>query len=63
MRTIGYFMDLEDAVKFVQGKGVMGVGDGEVFEVNVCQKGQEPSKYNGGILVYGYRKARNNKWS
>lgn len=71
MRPIGYFDDLEDAVAFAQGKGVMGVGPGEVHQLRVLAKGEwvpgalDPTKKKPfeEILVYGYRKNRKGIWS
>lgn len=61
---IGYFDRLEDAVDRVKGKGVMGVGDGEVYELTIHYSvpdlnahGRETKK-----MIYGYRKDLKGKW-
>lgn len=55
MRAIGHFADIAQAVHFVKGRGVMGVGDGEVVKVHVVflddGKVKEVRK-----KVYGYHR-------
>lgn len=70
MRPIGYFDDIEDAVAFAQGKGVMGSGPGEVYQIKVLAKGEwTPGPLKAGnrkpfeeVQVYGYRKGRNGNY-
>ena len=38
MKAVGQFKELKDAVEDAKGRGVMGIGDGEVEEVNVYFK-------------------------
>ena len=65
--TIGLFTDLEEAVKCVQGQGVMGQGAGEVYEVKVDD---ELLDYGESVVrkeiekkkVWGYRKSVVGKW-
>lgn len=61
--TIGVYTDIEDAVAAVKGMGVMGVGDGDVYELEV-QDNFNPSKNYGPekTLVYGYRQDLRGKW-
>lgn len=59
MRTIAIFTNLEEAVKAVKGRGVMGVGDGEVLETDVYENAEDMAE-NGRLYasrkrVYGYR--------
>lgn len=56
----GVYVDLERAVASVQGKGVMGVGDGEVSEIELVD-----GVFTGYLLeemVYGYRKRPDGRW-
>lgn len=55
---IGFFTNVEDAVKAVKGRGVMGVGDGDVYYavldapyVNMFTRSR--LVYNGGLRVGG----------
>ncbi len=61
---IGYFDKLEDAVEHVKGKGVMGVGDGEVNEIEVHATVSSLNEF-GPVTktkIYGYRKDPTGKW-
>jgi len=51
MKIIGYYEDEQEACDAVKGKGVMGVGDGEITSVhlNVINPKEE--------LVYGYHRS------
>lgn len=65
MRTIAIFTTLEQAVKAVKGRGVMGVGDGEVLETDVYERAEDIAE-NGRLYasrrrVYGYRKRPDGK--
>lgn len=64
MRPIAYFDDLLFAVEHAKGRGVMGVGDGEVNELiihnsidDLNNKGRETK-----IKIYGYRKDLSGNW-
>lgn len=50
MRTIGYFDNLKDAYAAVKGRGVMGVGDGEIY---CADMNQNPANYSE-LQIYGY---------
>ncbi len=55
----GVYLDPEAAVEAVKGRNVMGVGDGDVYEVNV-----EGGVWKGNLYenkIYGYRQ-RNGHW-
>lgn len=66
MTTIAIFTNLEEAVKAVKGRGVMGVGDGEVLETKVYESAQDIDDngrlYASRIRVYGYRQRPDGKW-
>jgi len=78
MVTFAVFANIEDAVRAVQSRGVMGVGAGEVTEVEVkplaSYKEWEDFKASdthyrrlaapgiSRIKVYGYRKDLTGKW-
>lgn len=55
----GAYLDPEEAVKAVKGRNVMGVGDGDVYELNI-----EGGAWKGNIYenrYYGYRQI-NGHW-
>jgi hypothetical protein len=59
MRSIALYRNLEDAVARVQNEGVMGVGTGDVYEVNVLESlDEKPVR----TQVYGYRKDWRGVW-
>lgn len=64
MVTIAFFDNLEEAVNCVKGRGVMGVGDGEVFEIVIHSKVPDLNKYGRETKnkIYGYRKDLTGKW-
>lgn len=62
--TIAYFDNLDEAVKAVKGKGVMGVGDGDVNSLCIYTSVEELNAHGivSKIKIYGYRKDRLGKW-
>lgn len=55
----GAYLNPDDAVKAVKGRNVMGVGDGDVYEISI-----EGGVWKGNIydtLFYGYRQ-HNGRW-
>lgn len=69
MRVVGYYTNENAAVAAVKGRGVMGVGDGEVVSVEVLDTylvdADHPHRDHTQfyeIRVYGYRKNWNGKW-
>lgn len=66
MRTFAIFTNLEEAVKAVKGRGVMGYGDGEVVETDVYESTEEIAEnnrlYSARRRVYGYRQRPDGKW-
>lgn len=59
MKTVGIFTDVEEAVKAIKGRGVMGVGDGEVYSVTVYDSVEDwridpSSRRYEEHLVYGF---------
>lgn len=59
---IGCYSDLDKAIERVRGRGVMGVGDGEVWEMEIPDP---PFAITGALpknRVYGYRKDLAGKW-
>lgn len=61
MKTVSTWMVLEDAVEDAKGRGVMGVGDGDVEEVAFIRT-NESKLLVKRERVYGYRKDPNGKW-
>lgn len=61
MEAVSHFSELEAAVKDAKGRGVMGYGDGEVFEV-IVEFLPEGKVKMGREEVYGYRKSRDGTW-
>lgn len=70
MIVIGIFSDAGEAVMAVKGRGVQGVGDGEVYERKVfdtLEQWRNAKPENGRIdaghrLVYGYRQDAGGTW-
>lgn len=63
MRDISYWTNENDAYIAAKGRGVQGVGDGEVIKVTICHVMDTVSEMR--ILrerVYGYGKAWDGKW-
>lgn len=64
--TVGYFDHVEKAVLAIKGKGVMGVGDGDVWEITtgapVKLKGHVGLINGTRVKVYGYRQNLASKW-
>lgn len=61
MRLVGNFYTLEKAVQDAKGRGVMGVGDGEVVEVSITLNNDDTVSVERK-QAYGYRQRRNGKW-
>lgn len=60
MRDVGYFEVVDHAVAFAKGRGVMGVGDGEVDRVETFENcGEEAGRRT---RIYGYRKKPDGTW-
>jgi hypothetical protein len=55
-KTLGYFTDPEKAVERVKGRGVMGVGDGQVVVVKLDTGNARQETF------YGYRQNAAGKW-
>lgn len=72
MVTIALLSDEQEAVKLVQGRGVMGVGPGEVYKVLVYPTAADVTAvlrdvkyglaYKGEEKVYGYRRDLAGHW-
>lgn len=62
MRVVNNFFKLEDAVEDARGRGVMGVGDGEVMEVSITVNNDDTVSVDR-VKVYGYRRGRDGRWT
>jgi len=64
MKTFAYFQNPEDAVEAVKGRGVMGAGDGEVYEVTVSKTLEEWNEHGPykETKIYGYHKSITGRW-
>lgn len=63
MRDVSFWDNENDAYLDAKGRGVMGVGDGEVLKVTVCKIEDNPGEFKFLVeLVYGYGKAWDGKW-
>lgn len=68
MVPIGYFLNVDDAVAAVQGRGVMGTGHGEVFAATIFDSfdewaaSEKPRPYPRK-KIWGYRKDWKGAWN
>lgn len=61
MRAFAIFVEEDDAVQAVKGKGVMGFGDGEVVKVTY-EPMSDGTVARRAEKVYGYHRAVDGKW-
>lgn len=58
----GIYSVPEDALSAVRGRGVMGVGDGEVYEIPFEQGRHKGRLIRSEFLYYGYHKFADGTW-
>lgn len=63
MRITGIFTREEDAFAKIKGRGVMGVGDGEICRVELKDGKYEVEGYKGMELYWGYRQRPDGRWN
>lgn len=62
MRDVSAWKTEQEAYKDALGRGVMGVGDGEVVEVSLLEKTDEPGLEIKRRRVYGYDEDWDGMW-